>query len=375
MNCRKCGAVLPDGAIFCPLCGRKQIVERRSRARGNGTGTAYKRGKTWTGQRPGYSVIKVNEDGSSIRIRKRPTKGGFKTKKEALLWASQNNPDEVVVPRLIDLWLGYSENDMLKLSKDKQAAYTIARKRLESIIHRKIDTLTVEDLQIVVNEQCSSYYTAKDVRDLLSNLYKRAMASNHSPVSQNLSRHLVLPDLEEKEAEPFTEAEVKAIWKTYNAGDIIAGYILLMIYTGLMPGELLKLKKDMIDLDGMEIRGVGAKTKVRKKAVVVFPAFLRPVIESLAAFYAEDDRLYPRGKHRFYELYYAALERAGVRKLPPYSCRHTFGTEIVKAGTHPAMVQKLLRHANQKTQEKYTHLSAKDEHGAVSAMADKWPTS
>jgi integrase len=235
-------------------------------------------------------------------------------------------------------------------------------------MNRRIDKLTVEDLQNIINEKCSSYYTAKDVRDLLSNLYKRAMASNHSPVNQNLSRHLVLPDLEEKESEPFTETEVNAIWKAYNAGDLISGFTLLMIYTGMMPGELMKLKKDMIDLENLEIRGAGAKTKVRKKAVIVFPEFLKPVIESLMDYDRTSDKLYPVNKDRFYEQYYASLERAQTRKLPPYSCRHTFGTEIVKAGLHPAMVQKLLRHSNQKTQEKYTHLSATDEHNAVNGL-------
>ena len=32
------------------------------------------------------------------------------------------------------------------------------------------------------------------------------------------------------------------IWSAYDSGDIFSGYILLMIYTGMMPGELLKLK-------------------------------------------------------------------------------------------------------------------------------------
>ena len=314
--------------------------------------------------------LSEEDDGKMVLHRRRPAKGGFKTKKEALSWAS-NDDDIVIVPKLIDLWEGYSKNDMLKLSQDKQTAYKIARKRLEPIISRKIDTLTVEDLQAVLNEKCSSYYTAKDVRDLLSNLYKRAMASNHPAVNQNISKHLVLPALEEHEAEPFTEDEVKAIWKVYEAGDKIAGFTLLMIYTGMMPSELMRLEKSMIDLDSLEIRGAGKKTKVRKKAVIVFPPFMRAVIEDLTNYSPLSDKLYPVNKDRFYEQYYASLERAQVRRLTPYSCRHTYGTEIVKAGLHPAMIQKLLRHSNQKTQEKYTHLTADDEHNA---MADIWST-
>ena len=372
-HCKKCNAELASEWSVCPFCGRAVNYAPTPKKRGNGQGTAYKRGNTWTGIRPGYRYLADGENGEKIYKRKRPSKGGFKTKKEALSWAS-NDDDVIVVPKLSELWTMYSENAMTKLGKDKQTAYKIARKRLEPVISRKIDTLTVEDLQTVINEQCKSYYTAKDVRDLLSNLYKLAMASNHPAVNQNISRHLVLPDHDEHESVPFTEEELKAIWKTYEAGDVIAGFTLLMIYTGMMPGELLKLKKDMIDLGSMEIRGAGAKTKVRKKAVIVFPSFICPVIESLMNYDPQSDRLYPVTETRFYEQYYASLERAGTRKLPPYSCRHTYGTEIVKAGLHPAMVQKLLRHSNQKTQEKYTHLSAADEHDAIS-MVDKWLTS
>lgn len=363
MTCKKCGSELAENWLLCPFCGKAVNPTISTKKRGNGQGTAIKRGSTWTGIRAGYDYH--DEDGKYHR--RRPTKGGFKTKKEALLWAC-NDEDVIVVPKLVDLWEGYSKNDMLKLGENKQTAYKIARKRLEPVINRKIDTLTVEDLQRVINEQCSSYYTAKDVRDLLSNLYKRAMASNHSPVNQNLSKHLVLPDLKEREAEPFTETEVAAIWKAYNDGDIISGFTLLMIYTGMMPGELMNLKKSMIDLDSLEIRDAGIKTKVRKKSVIVFPPFLRPVLESLMDYSPKSAKLYPVNKDNFYEQYYASLEVAGTRKLPPYSCRHTFGTEIVKAGIHPAMVQKLLRHSNQKTQEKYTHLSAAEEHNTVDTI-------
>ncbi len=363
MTCSKCGSELAPNWLVCPFCGRPVNYTPVRKKRGNGTGTAYKRGNTWTGVRPGYDY----HDADGVYHRKRPTKGGFRTKKEALLWAS-NDEDVVVVPKMIDLWEGYSTNDMLKLGKSKQDAYRIARKRLEPVINRRIDTVTVEDLQKVVNEMCSSYYTAKDVRDLLSNLYKRAMASNHSPIAQNLSQFIVLPDLEEHEAVPFTEDEVAAIWKAYNAGDIIAGFSLLMIYTGMMPIELMELKKANIDLDALEIRNSGAKTKVRKKAVIVFPSFLRPVIESLLHYSPKSAKLYPVNKDRFYTQYYASCERAGIRSLPPYSCRHTYGTEIVKAGLHPAMVQKLLRHSNQRTQEKYTHLSADDQHTALDGL-------
>lgn len=362
MICKKCGETVPDG-LFCVLCGFRQDKVKNTRHRGNGQGTAYKRGKTWTGQRAGYSYV---QDGKLVR--RRPTKGGFATKRDALQWANQPEIPDAPAPRLIDLWQGWSENDMLNLSPNKQTAYRIARKRLEPIIGRRIDNLTLDDLQSCVNSACSTFYPAHDVKCLLSHLYQRAMASNVQ--TQNLALYLVLPKLDEKEAQPFRDDEVKALWAGFEQ-DVFIGYILLLIYTGMMPAELMACRKSMIDLDACEIRGAGAKTKVRKKSAIVFPEFLRPVVEELLA-YSSGEKLLTMNKDNFYGKYYAALERCGVRRLPPYSCRHTFGTEIVKAGLHPSVVQRLLRHSNQQTQEKYTHLADDFVHDAAERV---WLTS
>ncbi len=43
MNCIKCKAELPPGALYCPTCGKKQSTEKRKALkRPNGTGTVYK---------------------------------------------------------------------------------------------------------------------------------------------------------------------------------------------------------------------------------------------------------------------------------------------------------------------------------------------
>lgn len=384
MTCKRCGSETPENALYCPFCGKPINDTPRKGRRGNGQGNAYKRGKTWTGRRPGYNYI--DEDGVQHRIR--PTQGGFATKKEALAWACAAVEKEKPLPKLIDLWQGYSENDLLKLSASKQTAYKIARKRLESIINRRIDKLTVDDLQRVVNKECPSYYTAKDVRDLLSNLYQKAMASNDNRgrVTQNLSQFIVMPDYEEKEAVPFTESEISKLWTAYEKGDTFIGYILLMCYTGMMTGELLKCKRGMIDLDACEIRNSGLKTKTRKKAAIPFPEFMKPVIEKLLQIVstnsnAKNEKLVCMDKVNFYKKFYEAVDRAGIEnpsmkasdgrethRLTPYSCRHTYGTEAVKAGFHPAMIQKMLRHSNTKTQEKYTHLASDDLHEAVNRI-------
>lgn len=356
-TCKKCNGSLPDGAIYCPWCG-KSLAPPKQRKRGNGQGTAYKRGKGWEAARPGYTY--TDENGYH---RVRPRKGGFATKREALEWASQKTVKPEHSPKLIELWQLYQDNDLPKLSKDKQTGYKVARKRLEPLMATEIHLLTLEAIQNTINAACDSYYKARDCKTVLSKLYQKAMASNSGLVVKNLAEFVVLPELKEKEATPFTQDELTTFWTMYDKGDPFVGYILLMCYSGMMPAELLACKKDMIDLQACEIFGCGAKTKNRKKSAIVFPEILRPVVESLLT--SKGDKLLPINKDNFYIEYYACLDRAAVRKLVPYSCRHTYGTEAVKLGVHPAVIQKMLRHSNTKTQERYTHLTSGEAHDAV----------
>ena len=42
MNCIKCGVELSDNSVFCNICGKKQLREKRKKARGNGQGSVFK---------------------------------------------------------------------------------------------------------------------------------------------------------------------------------------------------------------------------------------------------------------------------------------------------------------------------------------------
>lgn len=372
-DCIKCGVTLVDGALYCHMCGKKQVSEKRKgRARGNGEGNAYKRGNTWTGRAAGYSYMELQEDGTSRLIRKRPTKGGFRTKKEALDWAtSQTARTGKDAPTLLALWQGWSQNDMTKLADSKQVAYKKARERIEPIISRKIDTLSLDDLQTTVNENSSSYYTARDLKSLLSHLYQRAMAGGSATgnITVNLARMIVLPELKEKAPEPFTETEVSAMWEAWERGETFAGYLLLMIYSSMMPGELLACKKNMIDYERHEIYGCGRKTKTRKDVPIVFPEFMTSVLQTLSdASASRVGNLYDRNKDKFYDQYHEFVSSIGVRDLPPYSCRHTTATEAVKRGVELPVIQQIMRHAKLTSTQRYIHVSTEAAHEGINRL-------
>ena len=66
------------------------------------------------------------------------------------------------------------------LSKSKQTASRIAWGKLNAIADREMDSITINDLQTVVDEKAQTYYPAKDMKTLLSHLFKRAVAEGHA---------------------------------------------------------------------------------------------------------------------------------------------------------------------------------------------------
>ena len=57
MKCKRCRGEIPDGSRFCMLCGASQAAQQTPKARGNGTGSVFRRGRTWTAVRVlGYTV-------------------------------------------------------------------------------------------------------------------------------------------------------------------------------------------------------------------------------------------------------------------------------------------------------------------------------
>lgn len=342
--------------------------KRRVKTRANGTGTAYKRGKTWTA-----AVVvgwKLSPDGTRPLPVYR-TKGGFAKKSDALnycptLLASKSAPKEV--PNLKHYWDQYESGDLIRLSRDKQYAYKGAWAKMSALHYRLVDTLSVADLRGIVAEKAQTYYPARDMKTVLSHLFKLAGADGF--VNSTLPDFIPLPPISEKERTPFTQEEQKALWKAYDDGDRRAALPLIMIYTGMMPGELRNLKKEFVHIDEQQILHAGLKTKVRKKAPILLPDVIVPVlIEEMAKSDPNSEYIWPRDEKRFYKDYYGVLEAANCRRLEPYSCRHTTATALaVDQNIAPQTIRKIMRWSSTRMLDRYAHPDKEDALDALNTL-------
>lgn len=329
--------------------------------RGNGQGTVIKRGKTYTAI---VTVGRYTESGKTKYLRK--SKGGFLTRSAAIAYLpALSGSDEHAPDTFQSMWDAYLAGPYKKLSESKQTSYEIAARRWKMIMSQSVDEITIKELQNTLDKEAKTYYPAKDMQSVLSHMFKIAMAQKLTSV--NLARFLVLPENNEKEGEAFAETELHKMWAAWSEGDTILSSILLMIYTGMMPGEMMKLHACNVDQEAMEIIGIGLKTDVRRESPIPYPSFLSPIVDDLILHAGKKGKMLPVQKDNYYIRYYEKLETLGIRKLPPYSCRHTTGTALAKGNIAPATIQKTMRHAKLETQKRYTHMDTSDVRAALDA--------
>ena len=366
MNCAKCGKIFQDDANFCPYCGKKAGFLPRKSSRANGTGSVYydSRSKKWIAQ-----IVTGRHYTSEMKLRFEYKRKSFVKKTDALMAVGKLNEEKSIRP---DFTVSYYYNAFTNgkgdsLSHDKQVAYRIAYNRLKTLHSTPVKDLTIADLQAIL-QGVETYYPARDVRSLLNAIFKLAAADDReiNPVLPSL---LVLPKMQETQVEPFTEEEQLQLWYSYDSGKDNAAIPLIMIYTGMMTGEMRKLTKDMIDLKAREIVGVGLKTKERKKKAVLLHDDIIPVLEDVIS-KAETDRLYPMSEDNFYKLYYSALKDAGItRHLTPYSCRHTTATVLaVHENVAPQTLQRVMRWKSTKMMDRYVTPDDQDARKAVNKI-------
>ena len=380
MDCRKCARVLPDDAIFCCYCGVKQEITRKHRKRANGTGTVFRYRGGWVVEyTEGWEVV----DGDLRRKTRR--KYGFKTSKDAedalaeirarIQAGTEEEPKKkVLVKTVAQLWESYSASELPMRGKSTQDAYNVAwRKRIKGTIgDRPIDEIGLDDLNAIV-AGCT-YDPAKDVRDLMSILFQRAIVDRQTTV--NPAPMMTLPLQQSEEVVPWNASEISTLWKAWGNGERIAGYCLLMIYSGMMTGELLRCKEDMINWEDQQIIGCGLKTKKRKEMPIHFPHIIEPILRELCATKSGkrggEGYILDVSERAFYERFAKMKTALDIRpEVRPYSSRHSTGTELTLMGVEPAIIIDIMRHKNYTTTLKhYTKIPSNVLVDALNAMAE-----
>lgn len=263
---------------------------------------------------------------------------------------------------LQELYITWLPARAAALSKKSLSAYKRAWKRISRFADCDICKIPWSEVQRIVSSL--SYEDAKKLRSLVHQMYDM-VNTRFGVVVRNPFESMILPKRVLRHREAFHEQEIEKMWKAYYAGDMDARLPLALIYTGLRTGELFNVKEKNIDLEQRVIVGVGTKTEMATCASIILPQIIVPVFQNMCIGLPER-LIVDCNKTTFYKHYYSFLERAGVRPLSPYSCRHTYASLLTQKGLMPIVIQRAMRHVQYTTTAKiYSHLDPQYVHEAL----------
>lgn len=369
MDCIKCSVTLPDGAIFCPLCGKKQTPDpRKRRKRANGSGTIYKlpgsRSNPWAAQRCGVFLGTFKTYAAAQKALERITD------------ADINDRYNLTFSQIYEKWYPVHAREV---SSSQMNCYRSAFNQTADLHDRKFRTLRKSDFESVILAQEAagkSKSSCEKIKQLFGQLSKWAM--DEGIVNQNHSKNVRTAAEQKSTKHAFTEQQIQKIRQATSRARPVA---LVLIATGARTIELFNVP--LTDCyDKYFIAGSKPKkgqTAIRR-VIAVADDGLEAYQELLTAARSSGGTRLIDGytgnrtsvnfqKRDFRDL----MDEIGCPDMTPYNCRHTFSTRAVRAGIAPQLLSRMMGHTDIKTTDKYyTHLDPEDilrEISKISATA------
>lgn len=339
-TCVNCSADLPQGANFCPNCGKKQspVPARHGRKRGNSAGSVYKgKNGSWTAE----ITVGYEQRGEKL-YRKKRTKTGFKTKKEAAEYIPQlrvaPNPKAektaISFAKLYELWLPTHE-----ASKSTIDCYKAAFGHFDELHHVKFSEIGIDDLQECVDECRNGKRTKQLMKVLATLMYKYAIPRGYTAEKLNFGEYIKVKGEDGAGRDAFTPAEVEKIRAAVFSATPVpyAEYVYCNIYTGYRTKEFVSARIEDYDKAQDAIQG-GIKTEAGKTRLVTLSPKISGIVREIVGdrttgpiFPASDGNFLTVAQYR--KIFKSVLAQAGIDRagLTPYCCRHTFATLLMRA--------------------------------------------
>lgn len=343
--CSRCKAKLPEGASFCPSCGKKQASEKKKALkRANGTGTVYKlsgrRRRPWVAAK------------SKVII-------GYYEKKtdalEALEKVSGKSLTERYNMTFEDVFYEWREEHFRTLeSASGKRQYNRSFAIFSTLHDRKFRDLRTADFQSVIDQYSQmSYSLISKHKQLLTQMSQWAI--REEIITTNFASFIQLPKEQKKEKEVFTDEDIRKLSEDDSESAMI---VLMLIYTGMRIGELFSLP--VSDWHETYVIG-GEKTVAGRNRIIPIRSEGRKYFSYFAENASGDLLLSAYSGHTEMNQfrikdYYPLLEKLGIERKTPHCTRHTYASWAVKQGMQPEVLQKILGHVKYSTTaEIYVH--------------------
>lgn len=300
-------------------------------------------------RRKPYMVRIYTQDGYRIL-------GYYRLRSEALtalMTATAHAPDPIKSPSatLAEVYTMWSVKHFAEIAPGSVRPYTNAWKLFKPIQNRPIRYLTASEIESVV-QSANAAPTAQNVaKSLLNQIY--ATALRYELVDKDVASYVKINASVPKKItrKVFTFAEVSEMFSRQNHIDQA---ILVGIYSGMRPCEIVALNRSEIDLECHCFRISGSKTESGyNRAIPIHPAILS-IITELAGRPTKTMFHTNLGRPLSYTAYLYALKQLNHT---PHDTRHSFATYAKKSKLDRLAIKRIMGHrVDDVTEAVYTHI-------------------
>lgn len=337
MKCVKCSKSIPDESVFCLYCGKKQITTKAKKRRQKGAGAIIKKGSKYEARCKGVYIGMASSISEADMLIAR-----FKAEEE-----SRTDYYNYTVEQVFNQYINSPAFNELSFSvqKEYKSKFKHYFDGIKKMRMRNIKTAHFQDI-IDYAAELFSYDVCAKIRTVASAICRQAMKNDI--INKNYAQLLDMPKKSDVDRTIFYESDLKRLWAHKEL--FYVKVILVLIYTGLRPGELFQTKCENVNIEEQYMI-TGIKTEAGKNRLVPIADKILPFVQDLLN--ESKGEILLKGvctqDHFVKKEFRAALSACGIERgdLVPYSCRHTFYTLCKKKNVEGAILIKIFGHANE----------------------------
>ena len=236
-----------------------------------------------------------------------------------------------------------------------KAGYEHGYSYCKAIYDKPLVSITHQDLQTLVDDCPKSYQTKLNIKKTISLVYKYALVNKI--VSDDLSKNILLKSEKSKHGQPFTDEELRKLWKDSDSDDW-AKRILIMCLSGYRLSAYKDLK---INLEEKYFKG-GVKTDAGKNRIVPIHEAIYPFVVDIL------ERYGTLGIKRADHPLEIALRRVNPNATAHWT-RHTFSVLCERFNVRENDRKRMLGHkVGDVTNDVYGHRTLEDLRAEISKI-------
>lgn len=179
--------------------------------------------------------------------------GYYPTRQQALQALSEynTNPYDINASKttFAELYEKWSEAKYEEISRSNINGYKASFRICEPIHDMRVTDIKLTHLQGVVDNSGKNFPTLKKLKILLNQLFDYAVMNEIVPKDRNMVEFLNIGKGEQSDKHyRFTDEEIEALWR-WSDGNEYVQLILMLIYSGVRPGELFATKRTSVNLE------------------------------------------------------------------------------------------------------------------------------